>query len=416
VTRLTGLITHNWPLKLAAIALATVLYAGLALSQNARVWPGRVPIETANQPTGAFLLENLGDVTTIRYYAPAEVAARISSNDFQALVDLSSVTPTQGGAPISVPVQVIALDPRIKVLDFQPDRVAVRLDPVITRTVPITVDRGTVPPGLQIGDPLLGAQTAAVRGASSLVQQVETVSARVAIDPTGINVDGDVDLVALDARGDLVAPVDIEPDRVHVTITVGRESASRALPVAPDLSGAPAAGWSVRSVTVEPPVVTVRGPLDTVAAMTSVPTDSIPLAGRRADLITNVGLVTPSDVEVVDADQVRVTITIAADRGSRSFGVGLRPTGVVAGRSYALSVPDVLVTLGGTSAALDAIDPAELSATVPVGTLEPGSHPVKVAFKAPTGTSLVAISPATVTVVVTSAAGATPTPTPAPTP
>ena len=111
MTRLTGLITHNWPLKLAAIALATVLYAGLALSQNARVWPGRVPIETVNQPTGAFLLENLGDVTTIRYYAPADVAARISSGDFQALVDLSSVTPAPGGAPVSVPVQVIAARP-----------------------------------------------------------------------------------------------------------------------------------------------------------------------------------------------------------------------------------------------------------------------------------------------------------------
>ena len=174
MTRLTGLITHNWPLKLAAIALATLLYAGLALSQNARIWPGRVPIEAVNQPSGAFLLENLGDVTTIRYYAPADVAARISSSDFQALADLSSVTPVLGGAPVSVPVQVIPLDPRIKVLDFQPDRVAVRLDPVITRTVPITVERGTVPAGLQIGDPVLGAQTAAIRGASSLVERVET--------------------------------------------------------------------------------------------------------------------------------------------------------------------------------------------------------------------------------------------------
>ena len=128
-----------------------------------------------------------------------------------------------GGSPVSVPVDVIPLDPRIKVLDYSPDRVAVRLDPVITRTVPITVDRGTIPAGLQIGDPVLSAQTAAVRGASSLVQRVETVSARVAIDPTGINVDGEIDLVALDARGDIVAPVDIEPDRVHVTIIVGRE-------------------------------------------------------------------------------------------------------------------------------------------------------------------------------------------------
>jgi hypothetical protein len=90
----------------------------------------------------------------------------------------------------------------------------------------------------------------------------------------------------------------------------------------------------------------------------------------------------------------------------------LRPTGATAGRTYELSVPDVLVTLGGTSAALDAVDPTELSATVPVGSLEPGSHVVEVAFRAPEGTNLVAISPRSVTVVVTVTSGPTPSPTP----
>jgi YbbR domain-containing protein len=416
VTRLTGLVTHNWPLKLAAIALATLLYAGLALSQNARTWPGRVPIEAVDQPAGAFLLESLGDVTTIRYYAPADVAARISSSDFQAIADLSGVSPTQGGAPVSVPVEVIPLDPRIKVLDFQPDRVAVRLDPVVTRTVPISVDRGTIPAGLAIGDPTLSAQTATVRGASSLVERVETASARVAIDPTGINVDGEVDLVALDARGDVVAPVDIEPDRVHVTIVVGRESASRSVPVAPALTGAPAAGWSVRSVTVDPVVVTVRGALDAIAAMDSVATARIPLDGRTTDLTTTVDLVAPAGVEIVDAGQANVTVEIAADRGSRSFGVGLRPTGGLDGRTYSLSVPDVLVTLGGTSAALAAVDPAALSASVPVGDLAPGTHTVEVVFREPSGTNLVALTPGSVTVVVSTGPAPSPGPSISPTP
>ena len=35
VTRLLRLLVHNWPLKLAAVGLATLLYGGLVLSQNA---------------------------------------------------------------------------------------------------------------------------------------------------------------------------------------------------------------------------------------------------------------------------------------------------------------------------------------------------------------------------------------------
>ena len=42
--RALELVVRNWPLKLAAIVLATLLYAGLVLSQNAQVWPGSVPI------------------------------------------------------------------------------------------------------------------------------------------------------------------------------------------------------------------------------------------------------------------------------------------------------------------------------------------------------------------------------------
>jgi hypothetical protein len=34
VRRLVGLIVYNWPLKLAAIALAFLLYAGLVVSQS----------------------------------------------------------------------------------------------------------------------------------------------------------------------------------------------------------------------------------------------------------------------------------------------------------------------------------------------------------------------------------------------
>lgn len=412
--RLVGLLTHNWPLKIGAIVFGVLLYGGLVLSQNARVWPGRVPIEAVGQPAGAFLLESLGDVTSIRFYAPADVASRISSIDFRAVADLSAVTPLEGGAPVLVMVHVTALDPRVKVLDFQPQRVAVRLDPVITRRLPVTVDHGVVPPGLVLGEPRLSTQTVVVRGASSLLVRVHEVVARATIDPTGINVDGDYDLVALDERGDIVAPVDIEPERIHVRIGVVRELASRTLPVAPRLTGAPPAGFTVRSVVVAPVALTVRGTLDAIVALEAVATEAITLDGHTASFDRLVPLVPPSGVEVVDGRQVRVSIEIVAERGSRAFGVGLVLSGARADRTYRLSVPDVLVTIGGTRAALDAVDAAVLRATLDVAGLAIGETSVQVGFRPPSGTTLISISPARVTV--TSARGATPPPSPTPTP
>src|SRR3972149_4105587 len=170
---------------------------------------------------------------------PASVApGRCASGaDLRPVADLADVTPLAGGAPVLVSVEVTSLDPRVKVLDFQPQRVAVRLDPVVSRSLPVMVDRGPVPDGLVLGEPRLGASIASVRGASSLVARVHEVAARVTIDPSGINVDGEYDLVALDERGDIVAPVDIEPERVHVRIADARGPATRPPPVAPRPAG-----------------------------------------------------------------------------------------------------------------------------------------------------------------------------------
>ena len=41
--RILGRIVHNWPLKLAAVGLATLMYGGLAFSQNTQTYPRRDP-------------------------------------------------------------------------------------------------------------------------------------------------------------------------------------------------------------------------------------------------------------------------------------------------------------------------------------------------------------------------------------
>jgi YbbR domain-containing protein len=413
VGRLLGLVTHNWHLKIGAIVLAVLLYSGLVLSQNARVWPGHVPIEVVNQPVGAFLLENLGDVSGIRFYAPADIAARVTNADFRAVVDLAGVVPVAGGDPIAVKVAVTVLDPRIKILDFAPQVVAVRLDPVVTKTVPVAVDHGTVPPGLVIGEPSLGATTVTVRGASSLVAQVQQAVARVMIDASGINVDGDVQLVAVNTRGDVVSPVDIAPDRIHVGITVDRVIASRSLPVAAQLTGSPSAGFIVRSATVVPAVVTVLGSAELLSPLQVLVTAPVQLAGHASDFSVSVALQPPDGVSVAGSSQVVISVHISAERGSRSYVVGLTLDGGQPDHSYSLPVSDVLVTLGGTSATLQALDAATLTATLEVGSLPPGDSTVNVQFTPPAGLTLVSISPPTLTVtVVTSPTPPPPTPTP----
>ena len=70
--------------------------------------------------------------------------------------------------------------------------------------------------------------------------------------PTGLDIDQDVELIPVDNVGDRLTPVDVEPPTAHVTIAVFKQTESRPLPVTPVVSGAPAAGYEVTGIAVEP--------------------------------------------------------------------------------------------------------------------------------------------------------------------
>lgn len=410
MTRLLKFLFRNWPLKLAAIVLATLLYAGLVLSQNALTWPGRVTIEVLNQPANAFLVPNLPDVTNIRYFAPGDAAARVSRATFRATIDLSGVTVTSGSPYVTVKVNVTTDDSRVKILDFDPQQVQVRLDPLVRHTVPIQVDRGAVPAGLEARTPVLDVNQATAFGPESYVRQVIAAEARVRIQPSGIDVDQSVDLVPIDAKGDTVNNVEFDPPTVHVRIQVGSQLSTRSLPVNPSVTGTPADGYQVTSVTVDPLVVPVGGEVDLLAGLIKVDTQPVSISGATANVTRTVGLALPDNVTAAGPTTVRVTVAITAQTGTQDFQAGIVLTGARGDRTYTLGTDSVVATLGGTIASLDAISPAGFTGTVDVSGLSVGTHTVGVHFALPSGVTLVASSPGTVDITVV----ATPTPTPTP--
>ncbi|HET7678156.1 MAG TPA: CdaR family protein [Candidatus Limnocylindrales bacterium] len=410
IRRALRFLVRNWPLKLGALLLAVFLYAGLVVSQNARLLPVRVPIEPLRQPAGAFLLEALPDVTSIRFYAPADVAARISSDDFRAVVDLAGVSPAAGGMPATVPVSVTPLDDRVRVIDFEPRAVTVRLDPIVSRTVPVRVEEGAIPAGLTVAEPVLSVDEVRVRGASSIVERVSAVVATVTIDPSAINVDREADLVAVDERGEPVGSVDMEPDRVRVRIQVSSQALTRTVPVSVALQGAVAEGYELRGVVVTPAVVTVSGSQEALAGLTTIQAGPLPVTGRAATFETAVDLRPPAGLLVLGPSRVTVSVTIAARTGSRTFEVGIGVTGARSSLAYSLSTPSVLVTLGGLLPRLYAVDGRTLTATVDVSGLGPGRHQVPVRVRSAAETTIETIAPARITVTVSQPATATPAP------
>jgi YbbR domain-containing protein len=418
VRHAVAFVFRNWPLKLAAIVLASLLYAGLIVSASAETFQGRIPIQLLNQPPNSFVLGNLDDVTSVRYLAIGADRPQITSSSFTVSVDLSGVVAVPGAPSVSFPVDVRSVDPAIQVIDFFPSRVPIRLDPVVTREVPVTVDLGTVPPGLDVRKPVVSQDPVTVSGPDSAVRSVAAALARVRLDPSGIDVNETVGLLPVDARGEVVGGADVQPSAVRVTIQIGSQLSTKTLPVSPVVTGTPSSSVEIASVEVQPVLVTVEGEADALAGLVSIDTRPVAIAGATADVETAVGLDLPDGVAALGVDQVRVTITIRPRTGTRTFEAGVEVVNGGPDLAYRPAIDRVLLTVGGTLAALDAVDPTRIAARLDVTGLGPGTVLVPVTARLPAGVTLVSASPVAVTVTVAPAVTpAPPTPTlPAATP
>ncbi len=410
--RVGRLLFHNWPLKLAAIVLATMLYAGFVLSQSNQEYTGGVEIKALNIPTTASLGDNLPLVTRIRYFAAGSASARASADSFQATVDLADVDPA--GGPTFVSIRVQAVDPRFTVVDYEPRTISVTLDPIKRRTgIPVVVDQGLAPENLTVRPAVVTPSVVSIRGPASVVDRVTEVRATVSVEPSGLDVDRDVDLIPIDALGDRVTPVDVEPAVAHVRIEVFNVLRSRPLAVAPALDGVPAAGYEVTAISVDPLTVSVEGEADQLVGLLQAATVPVSIAGANRNVVQDVGLALPDGVKAVGGDiTVQVTVTITPIATTRTYDVGVVLAGANPALDYRLSFTHALATIGGALIDLDRLDGASFVLTAEVGSLGPGTHDVTISANPPLGLSMVRIEPAIV--IVTIANLATPSPSASP--
>ena len=396
VTRVLQVLVHNWPLKLAAIGLATLLYGGLVFAENTQSFPGSIPVEVRGQPRDAVLLTDVEPVTTVRYLSPS--GARPITSTFEASIDVSGIEP--GSGPQSVPITVESIDDRITVVGRDPDRMTVNLDKLTTRTVPVRVAQVAPPDGLELGATTVDPAQVEISGPASVLDRVVEARANVQIQPTGINVDQDVRLVPVDAQGDAVGQVNVDPATARVTIPVFSDRDSKILPIRLLITGDPAPGFEVVAATVSPRVVTVEGDIDELDPLVSIDTAPVSIGGLSSNETLETTLALPTGIVALDVETVRVTITLRPVTATRTYEVGLDLIGARPDRAYSMSTDRVLITLGGSVADLDRLQGANLLATLDVADLDPGTTSVTVAMDLPAGVAFVSASPDQVAVTV----------------
>jgi YbbR domain-containing protein len=386
--------------------------------------PESIPVQVRNQPEGTtFLPSTFDERVTLTIRAPRSTWRDLRVDKCTAWIDLEG----RGPGDYEVPVQYNCTDPNIRILELQPATVPVRLKQEISRSVPVQLQLfGSSALGYTIDrdHTVLEPEFVTVTGPASIVEQVSKATLDLYLRDEKETITSVRSVVARQANGDSVGSfVRIEPTTVQVTVPIVQQTGFNEVAVRPKLVGTVAAGYWLRSVTVDPLTVMLVGDPDVVSSVTGfVETAPLDITNATGDVIERVALDLPEGASTVGVQGVLITVSVSAQQGSLTIARKPIVRGLSTDLVAVVTPQEVEVTLIGPMPRLNSLVDEDVYVYVELVDKNVGKHIVDLTYLVPEGLQVGSILPATVDVEIsrlvptpTATVTRAPTRTPAPT-
>lgn len=216
--KIVSLAGSNFGLKVLALVIAIGLWLGGHRDIERAV---EVPVEFRNVPSDLMVMDNRVDYVVLRLNGPRTLVSTIDSDDLKLSLDLKGAK--SGSASFPLGSGSFNIPRGVTVSRITPPVVQLRLEPVIKRTLPVTVRfSGKPPDGFKISGTTVLPESVAVQGPADEVRRlasVETVSVDIEESRSGFK--RKVRL-ATDGR-----PISFFPDQVDIAVQVVEEELQR---------------------------------------------------------------------------------------------------------------------------------------------------------------------------------------------
>jgi YbbR domain-containing protein len=391
-------LRDNKGLAALSIVLAFGLWIFVTQAESpsrTRVVPEDIVVEPVHVADTVAVVQPLTPVPAVRARVTVadNVFDSLSAADFQATVDLQGL----GAGDYDLTVQVQALTSRggLRVEESLPPKVHVTLAQLVSKEVPAVVDvQGDPVSGYSMGTPTIAASAVLVSGPRVQVDQVSQVTATINVTGLTDNVDQSVRLVPRNDKGELIEGVTLTPALTGITIDIKQQKFSRSMAVSPQITGVPADGYNVVSVSVSPPDVTVSGTQAFVSGTTSIATKPIDISDATADVVKTVSLNLASGVEVTGgAPTVTITVKVAPATGVFTFSVPVTAINLGSNLNISGALPSVTVTLFGPLPVLEGLSPNDIPAIIDLSGDGAGTHKKQVSVTLPSGATIRSVTP-----------------------
>jgi len=314
-----------------------------------------------------------------------------------------------------LPVEIVHRQPGVQLLGVIPSEVAVELERLAQKSVPVRAEVMDSPPlGYDWRTPEVTPAEVLVSGPEHYVDSVAVAIAEVYLRTARSTASYRRPLFLRDKQGQIVGNVvDWTPRTVTVTVPIEQRPGYRDVPVRVRWQGQPARGYRISEVAVDPSIVTLFGsPAAIETAPGYVETTPVNIDGASGNVVERLALIVPENVSVFGTQSVVVSVGITAIEESawvervpmiRGLGDGLRAE---------LSPQAVDVLVAGPLPRLEALASSDVQVVLDLTGLHVGTHSLGPTVILPEGIEAETLVPETVEVRIIELATPTPTSTP----
>ncbi len=291
--------------KIIALFAAVMLWLYVMNEQNPILTASYNVVLNKQKLASDMVLTSTLPEVRVRISATRSVLSNLSTKNIKAYVDLDDVK--EGTHTRKVLLQV---PPEVQVLEVVPDSVAVSLDKLISRSLPVEINfyKQTLK-DFDIESVALVPNAAIVEGAKKDVDKVSKIEAVYKQIDTVEQQRVLVDIVAVDENGILIDNVKLEPKKAYLTIDIKEKVITKTVPIKMTLTGGLPSGFRIISATTNPDKIEIAGSISNIKDVKEIITDNISLNALQADFKGNVKLILPKDIEA-KTDTVEVDLKI----------------------------------------------------------------------------------------------------------
>jgi YbbR domain-containing protein len=353
------------PSLLTAFLLAVAVWVMAVNSSDPsveKVYPNKVPIEVIGQSPDMVINTTLAENISITLRAPNSIWDKLllEKAPVRAFIDLAGM----GVGAHTVPVQIQIGTKPVEIISYNPRSVTLEIEPLKTEEMDVRVIyQGSLPVGFQAEEPVLSQTKVTISGAESSVKSVFEVRALVKLTDVKASIHQSIQLLAVNANGQVVSGVSISPDKVDYNQAVAERGGYRNVVVKVVTTGLVPTGYKLSNLSVFPPTITV---FSTDPALVDnlpgfVETLPIDLSGKNSDFEQRIALDLPFGVQAIESDQVQVTVGITPVESSITLeDILVEATGLPTDKTAVIEPAKVNVVISGPVIVLQALKASDV--------------------------------------------------------